>query len=158
MIKRTAFLMLIFLLIFSVSAMVQEYEEAEVIKEIKGASYQTTRPFVVSDRWEVQWEVKYAGPDHQRAKESMFRLKLYSTDNPNLREHYANFGRFGEGSFYRQEGGEFFLDIRDLSWNEWKITIIDLEPTCIFCGSDEDLIEFKGKRVCGDCTEDLCDC
>lgn len=29
------------------------------------------------------------------------------------------------------------------------------EKTCIFCGKAKDLVEFKGKIVCGDCRADL---
>lgn len=28
-------------------------------------------------------------------------------------------------------------------------------PACIFCGAAEDLIEYKGKRVCGRCLQAL---
>lgn len=28
-------------------------------------------------------------------------------------------------------------------------------PSCVFCGSDKDIVEFKGKNVCKNCRKEL---
>lgn len=36
-----------------------------------------------------------------------------------------------------------------------KIVLRKYEPACLFCGSDHDLINYKGKNICGQCAKDL---
>lgn len=36
-----------------------------------------------------------------------------------------------------------------------KIIFNKYEPACIFCGEAGDTIEFKGKIICQDCSEDI---
>ncbi len=35
------------------------------------------------------------------------------------------------------------------------IVITKYEPSCIFCGSNEDVVQFKGKNICAKCMEEL---
>ncbi len=35
------------------------------------------------------------------------------------------------------------------------IVITKYEPSCIFCGANEDVAPFKGKNVCAKCREEL---
>ena len=36
-----------------------------------------------------------------------------------------------------------------------QIILKKYEPDCIFCGNTEDLIEYKGKLVCKNCSDEL---
>ena len=35
------------------------------------------------------------------------------------------------------------------------IVLRKLQPACIFCGSEEDLLEYRGKRICRSCLKKL---
>ena len=37
-----------------------------------------------------------------------------------------------------------------------KIILSKYAPSCLFCGSGADVVEFKGKRVCRTCVVELC--
>ena len=39
--------------------------------------------------------------------------------------------------------------------NDSSIILKKYEPNCIFCGSTEDLVEFKDKLVCKKCSKEL---
>lgn len=43
---------------------------------------------------------------------------------------------------------EIFLD-------EDRIVLRKLQPTCIFCGAEEDLQEYRSKRICRACLESI---
>lgn len=49
-----------------------------------------------------------------------------------------------------EEGSSFSVDLID-----GKIVLELHQPTCIFCGSDVNLREFKGKTVCSKCAREL---
>lgn len=36
-----------------------------------------------------------------------------------------------------------------------QIVLKKYEPTCIFCGTAKDLVNFKGKNVCPNCAKEL---
>lgn len=36
-----------------------------------------------------------------------------------------------------------------------EIVLKKYEPTCIFCGSSEEIISFKGKNVCKNCKNEM---
>ena len=38
-----------------------------------------------------------------------------------------------------------------------RIILQKFEPACIFCGSSEDLISYRGKNVCQDCVKKMAD-
>ncbi len=42
-----------------------------------------------------------------------------------------------------------------ISLNENEIVIRKYEPICLFCGSNRNLKEFRGKTVCADCIRDM---
>ena len=41
--------------------------------------------------------------------------------------------------------------------NDSSIVLKKYEPNCIFCGSTEELVEYKNKLVCGNCSKQLND-
>ena len=43
---------------------------------------------------------------------------------------------------------EIFLD-------EDRIVLRKLQPTCMFCGAEEDLQEYRSKRICRACLESI---
>ncbi len=36
-----------------------------------------------------------------------------------------------------------------------RIVLRKYQPTCIFCGADTDLLEHRGKRICGKCLKEI---
>ena len=44
-------------------------------------------------------------------------------------------------------------DPLEISLEEDRIILRKLQPTCIFCGAEEDLQEYRGKRICRACLE-----
>lgn len=46
-------------------------------------------------------------------------------------------------------------DELNISIENNAIVLTKVENTCIFCGSDEDLFDFKGKLVCRKCQHEL---
>lgn len=50
------------------------------------------------------------------------------------------------------------FDIRsavELYVDEDKLVITKSKCSCIICGSNEDLVDFKGKAICQECVNDL---
>ena len=50
------------------------------------------------------------------------------------------------------------IDIKDaleIFTSDDTIILRKYNPLCYICGDSEDLISFKGKRVCGDCVKKL---
>lgn len=50
------------------------------------------------------------------------------------------------------------IEIRDqveLFVEEDRIILKKYMPTCIFCGSEKDIVIFNGKRICGECLNSL---
>lgn len=43
----------------------------------------------------------------------------------------------------------------DIYVDDSSIVLKKYEPNCIFCGSTEALVEYKGKLVCGNCSKQL---
>ena len=36
-----------------------------------------------------------------------------------------------------------------------RIILRKYQPTCIFCGAETDLLEYRGKRICGKCLKEI---
>ena len=36
-----------------------------------------------------------------------------------------------------------------------RIVLRKYQPTCIFCGAEADLTEYRGKRICGKCLKEI---
>lgn len=52
----------------------------------------------------------------------------------------------------------FELNVKDLVeiyTDDDCVIIKKYEPTCTFCQSKENLVEYKGKNVCGNCRKEL---
>ena len=46
-------------------------------------------------------------------------------------------------------------DPLEIILEEDRIVLRKLQPTCIFCGAEEDLHEYRSKRICRDCLESI---
>ncbi len=46
-------------------------------------------------------------------------------------------------------------DSLEISVEDNRIILKKYEPSCIFCGSDGDIISFKGRNVCPNCLKEL---
>ena len=38
-----------------------------------------------------------------------------------------------------------------------KIILVKCQKTCVFCGSGEEVRDFRGKKVCAECVSALCE-
>ncbi|MBQ6430744.1 MAG: AbrB/MazE/SpoVT family DNA-binding domain-containing protein [Oscillospiraceae bacterium] len=36
-----------------------------------------------------------------------------------------------------------------------RIVLRKYQPTCVFCGAEADLLEYRGKRICGKCLKEI---
>ena len=36
-----------------------------------------------------------------------------------------------------------------------KIILCKYSPSCVFCGSNEDVVDFKGKKICQGCLDEI---
>ena len=43
----------------------------------------------------------------------------------------------------------------EIYYENSAIILRKYEPTCIFCGETNDVIDFKGKKICRDCKAEL---
>ena len=46
-------------------------------------------------------------------------------------------------------------DLLEIMLEDDRIVLRKFQPTCIFCGAEEDLLEYRGKRICGKCLKCL---
>jgi transcriptional pleiotropic regulator of transition state genes len=46
-------------------------------------------------------------------------------------------------------------DPMEIFVDEEKIVLKKYEPACIFCGSADDTIEYKGRTICAECMENM---
>lgn len=46
-------------------------------------------------------------------------------------------------------------DPLEIILEEDRIVLRKLQPTCIFCGAEEDLQEYRSKRICRACLESI---
>ncbi len=46
-------------------------------------------------------------------------------------------------------------DMLEIFVSSGSIVLKKYEPDCIFCHSDRDVAQFKGKNICADCLADL---
>jgi hypothetical protein len=84
------------------------------VATFSGNSAKNTRPFVVSDEWEIRWN----------AEGDIFQLFLYSSDG-DLIGVPANQSSPGTGSSYQTKGGKYYLQVNALG--SWQIEIVQIE-------------------------------
>ena len=46
-------------------------------------------------------------------------------------------------------------DLLEIMLEDDRIVLRKYQPTCIFCSAEDDLTEYRGKRVCGKCLKEL---
>jgi len=97
-------------------------DELVVVQTFTGSGGQTTRPFTVSDRWEIEWD----------ARGDIFQLYLYDADGGMEtpmgevpRGVPANQMGPGTGSSYQSRGGSYYLQVNAMG--DWKIDILAAE-------------------------------
>ena len=84
----------------------------EVVAEYSGNGIQNTRPFTVSNAWEVNWE----------ASGDIFQLYLYTADG-SMTGVVANQQGSGSGSSYQPQTGEYYFKVNAIG--EWNIEIVE---------------------------------
>ena len=54
----------------------------------------------------------------------------------------------------------FDIDVRDsleIYTEDYKINLKKYEPSCVFCGNSDNVINYNGKNICPDCIAKLND-
>lgn len=46
-------------------------------------------------------------------------------------------------------------DLLEIMLEDDRIVLRKYQPTCIFCGAEEELTEYHGKRICGKCLKEI---
>lgn len=88
-------------------------QEERVVEEFSGSGMHTTRPFEVTDGWEIQWE--FSG--------DLLQIYLYDeTGDP--AGIAANQQADSSGSAYQARGGTYHLDINAIG--EWTVRVVEL--------------------------------
>jgi hypothetical protein len=86
--------------------------EEQIVQQLSANGSRNTRPFIVQDRWEVQWK---ADKD----------LSVYLLDaNGDLKDSIGSSKGAGTGSTYQAKGGTFSLKI--IGSGNWTITVVQL--------------------------------
>lgn len=104
------------------------FSQDTVVKEFSGSGGKNTRPFTVSNGWEIQWN----------ATGNIFQLYLYDNEG-SLKGVPANQQGQGPGSSYQAKGGEYYLQVNALG--NWDVKIVQINTegthsaTTVFSGS-----------------------
>ena len=48
-------------------------------------------------------------------------------------------------------------DPLEISVEEDRIILRKYQPTCIFCGAESDLLDYRGKKICDACRKEIVD-
>ena len=48
-------------------------------------------------------------------------------------------------------------DPLEISVEEDRIILRKYQPTCIFCGAESDLLDYRGKKICAVCQREIVD-
>lgn len=48
-------------------------------------------------------------------------------------------------------------DPLEISVEEDRIILRKYQPTCIFCGAESDLLDYRGKKICAACQREIVD-
>lgn len=46
-------------------------------------------------------------------------------------------------------------DLLEIMLEDDRIVLRKFQPTCVFCGAEEGLLEYRGKRICENCLKEL---
>lgn len=46
-------------------------------------------------------------------------------------------------------------DSLEIMLEDDRIVLRKYQPTCIFCGAEDDLLEYRNKRLCGNCLKEI---
>ncbi len=95
-------------------------DSPRIITQFSGTGSCTTRPFTVSDGWEIQWSYK---ANNILGGIGIFSVDLYD-DSGKLLDTVAMQQKSGEGSSYNPRGGKYYLKIDAIG--DWKVKIIQL--------------------------------
>ncbi len=88
--------------------------EDTVIQTFTGSGGKNTRPFVVKDGWEIQWD----------ARGDIFQLFLYRADGE-MEGVPANQQGSGKGASYQAKGGQYYLQVNAIG--NWTINIVQVK-------------------------------
>jgi len=89
------------------------FAQDTVVKEFSGSGGKNTRPFIVKDGWEIQWD----------ANGDIFQLFLY-TANGDIKGVPANQQGSGKGSSYQAKGGSYYLQVNAIG--NWAIMVVQI--------------------------------
>ena len=87
--------------------------DLEVIQKLSANGQRNLRPFVVKDKWEIQWD----------SKGSNLSITIYAADGRMLDVAATQKGP-GNGSSYQPGGGNYYLQVSGTG--EWTVTVVQL--------------------------------
>lgn len=122
-----------FLLLLSLSALsLPVLAQERLVAEFDGDGMRNTRPFTVSDGWEVRWN----------ASGDVFQLYLHDAEGE-LVSVAANQSGSGGGASYQASGGRYYFQVNALG--AWSLQIVDLDEAAQDASSGlEAPVEFTG--------------
>jgi hypothetical protein len=94
------------------------HAEERTVLELSGTGLKNTRPFTVSDGWELQYT---AYPT-----DAIYFIVVLNAEDGSLVDGLANQTEAGSGSSYQAKGGTFTLSIN--AAGRWHIKIVQVEP------------------------------
>ena len=90
------------------------FAQDTLVQTFSGSGGKNTRPFSVSDGWEIQWD----------ARGGIFQLYLYRGDGE-IEGVPANQQGAGKGASYQAKGGQYYLQVNAIG--NWTIKIVQTE-------------------------------
>jgi len=84
-----------------------------VIQKFSANGQRNLRPFIVKDKWEIQWD----------SKGSFLSITIYTADGRMLDVAATHKGS-GSGSSYQPKGGEYYLQVSGTG--DWTVTVVQL--------------------------------
>ena len=115
MVRRPLLFSLLLLALMGTGMPANALETERTVIELSGNGSRNTRPFTVSERWELRWDLK---TDH-------FAVHLYTaTGERQGMLPIATQDRPGRGATFRPDGGTFYLKI--IAKGDWEISVVQL--------------------------------
>lgn len=90
------------------------FAQDTVVKHFSGSGGKNTRPFLVKDGWEIQWD----------AKGDIFQLFLY-TANGDMVGVPANQQGSGKGTSFQPKAGKYYLQVNAIG--DWSIKMVPVK-------------------------------
>lgn len=113
MVTVSVWILSVLLGVISASMLPARASDEQVIQKLSANGQRNLRPFVVKDKWEIQWD----------SKGSNLSITIYGADGRVVDVAATQKGS-GNGSSYQAKGGEYYLQVNGTG--EWTVTVVQL--------------------------------